>query len=230
LVLRLARLRWLGHAAWEIELDGKTIFVDPYLTDNPSAAIKAEEVSKADLVFVTHDHYDHVGDAFDLAKRFDAVFVAMYELAVKAEQNGVKKTMGVNIGGTVKIGSLTVAVTTAIHSGNPCGYVFMGKNASIYHSGDTGLFESMQRIGQLYKPKIALLPIGGHFTMGPVEAAVAVSMLKPKVVIPMHYNTWDPIKQDPKEFEKLVKRKTRGTKVVILNPGQTYQYPAGRST
>jgi L-ascorbate metabolism protein UlaG (beta-lactamase superfamily) len=102
--------------------------------------------------------------------------------------------------------------------------VIHGSDATIYHAGDTALFSDMKLIGQLYKPDVALLPIGSLFTMAPLEAAIAVSLIKPKVVIPMHYNTFDAIKQDPKQFEKLVRAKARGVKVVILNSGESYEF------
>jgi L-ascorbate metabolism protein UlaG (beta-lactamase superfamily) len=102
--------------------------------------------------------------------------------------------------------------------------VIHGGDATIYHAGDTALFSDMKLIGQLYKPDVALLPIGSLFTMGPQEAAVAVSLIKPKVVIPMHYNTFDAIRQDPKQFEKLVRARAKGVKVVVLNPGESYEF------
>jgi len=220
----MARLEWLGHAAWRIELDGKVILIDPFLSQNPASPIKSEEVDKVDYVIVSHDHFDHVGDAFDICKRTGALFVAMFELKVKADNEGVKRTFGANIGGTFEADGLRITLTPALHSGNPAGIVIHGEEATIYHAGDTGLFSDMKLIGQLYKPDIALLPIGSLYTMGPQEAAVAASLIKPKVVIPMHYNTFDLIKQDPQEFAKLVRRKAKGVKVVILNPGQSYEY------
>jgi len=225
----MAVLRWLGHAAWQIELDGKVILIDPFLSQNPAAAVKPEDIEKVDYVIVSHEHFDHLGDAFEICKRTGALFIAMYELKVKADENGVQRTFGANIGGPFTADGLKVTLTPALHSGNPAGIVIHGEEATIYHAGDTGLFSDMKLIGQLYKPDIALIPIGSLFTMGPEEAAVAVSLIKPKVAIPMHYNTFDLIKQDPQSFAKLVKRRAKGVKVVILNPGETYEYKkAGR--
>ncbi|MCS7117577.1 MAG: metal-dependent hydrolase [Thaumarchaeota archaeon] len=220
----MARLRWLGHAAWYLELDGKRLLIDPFISKNPAAPVKLEELERVDYVVVTHDHFDHVGDSFEICKRFDALFVGMYELKVKAEQNGVRRAFGANIGGVFNADGLKVTLTPAVHSADPAGVVLHGDEAVIYHAGDTGLFGDMKYIGQLYKPDIALLPIGSLYTMGPREAAIAASLIKPKIVIPMHYNTYEAIKQDPKQFEALVRARAKGVKVVVLNPGETFEY------
>jgi L-ascorbate metabolism protein UlaG (beta-lactamase superfamily) len=220
----MAKLRWLGHAAWHIEVDGKSVLIDPFITNNPAAPVKLDELGKVDFVIVTHEHFDHLGDAFEICKRNDALFVALYELKVRAEQDGVKRTMGANIGGTFTADGLRLTFVPAVHTGNPSGVVIHGSDATIYHAGDTALFGDMRLIGQLYRPDVALLPIGSLFTMGPQEAAVAASLVKPKVVIPMHYNTFDAIRQDPKQFERLVRAKAKGVKVVVLNPGESYEY------
>ncbi|MDJ0274631.1 MAG: metal-dependent hydrolase [Nitrososphaerota archaeon] len=220
----MVRLKWLGHAAWQLEVDGKNVLIDPFITNNPAAPVKLDELGKVDVVIVTHDHFDHVGDAFEICRRNDALFVALYELKVKAEQNGVKRTMGANIGGTFTADGLRLTFVPAVHTGNPSGVVIHGSDATVYHAGDTGLFGDMKLIGQLYKPDVALLPIGSLFTMGPQEAAVAAALIKPKVVIPMHYNTFDAIRQDPKQYERLVRAKAKGVKVVVLNPGESFEY------
>ena len=224
----MARLEWLGHAAWRIELDGRVILIDPFLSQNPVASVKPEQIERADYIIVSHDHFDHVGDSFELAKRLGATLVSMFEIKVKADEAGVQKTFGANIGGVFDVDGLRITLTPAIHSANPCGIVLHGEEAVIYHAGDTALFGDMKLIGQLYKPDIALLPIGSLYTMGPQEAAVAASLIKPRVVIPMHYNTFDAIKQDPQEFAKLVRRKAKGVKVVILNPGEAFEYSKKR--
>lgn len=220
----MARLRWLGHAAWQVELDGKRVLIDPFISQNPLAPVRLDQLEKVDYVVVTHDHFDHVGDSFEICKRFDALFVGIYELMEKAVQNGVKRAFGANIGGTFNADGLKVTMTSAVHSANPAGVVIHGEEAVIYHAGDTGLFSDMKYIGQLYKPDIALLPIGSAYTMGPEEAAVAASLIKPKVVVPMHFDTFDAIKQDPKNFERLVKARTKGIRVVILKPGESFEY------
>ncbi|MEN3047352.1 MAG: metal-dependent hydrolase [Candidatus Caldarchaeales archaeon] len=225
----MARLKWLGHAAWLIELDGKKVLIDPFISQNPVAPVKLDQLERVDYVVVTHDHFDHVGDAFEVCKMFDALFVGIYELKVKAEQNGVRRTFGANVGGTFNADGLRVTLTPAIHSGNPTGVVLHGEEAVIYHAGDTALFGDMRLIGQLYRPDVALLPIGSLFTMGPVEAAVAASLIRPKVIVPMHYNTFDAIRQDPREFERLVRARAKGVKVVVLSPGEAYEYSRKRA-
>jgi len=224
----MAKLRWLGHAAWLIELDNRKILVDPFISQNPTSPVKVDELEKVDYVIVTHDHFDHVGDSFDICKKFNALFISLFELAVKAQENGVGRTLGANIGGSFIADGLRLTFTQAVHTGNPAGVVLHGDEAVIYHAGDTGLFAGMKLIGQLYKPDVVLLPIGGLYTMGPLEAATAAALIKPKVLIPMHYNTFDAIKQDVKAFEKLVKAKAKNVKTVILNPGETYEYSGRR--
>jgi len=231
----MALLRWLGHATFHIELDGWSILVDPWIT-NPASPYKTvdefvKDYSKVDLIIVTHDHGDHVGEAVELLKRYpSAKIAALYELAnhIAKEAGATERAIPTNIGGPVRLGGLTLVFTTADHSStiaHPSGVVIIGKNVSIYHAGDTGLFAEMAFIGELYRPTVALLPIGGHFTMGPVEAAKAVELIKPKYVIPMHYNTFDVIKADPAEFERLVKERGVDTKVVVLKPGEKFEVP-----
>jgi len=228
-------IRWLGHAAFHIEIDGWSILVDPWITNplSPYRSVDAftKDYQKIDLIIVTHDHGDHVGEAVELLKRYpSAKIAALYELAnnLAKEAGAVERSIPANIGGPVKLGGLTLVFTNAIHSSStahPSGVVIIGKNAVIYHAGDTGLTMDMQLIGELYRPTVALLPIGGHFTMGPVEAAKAVELIKPKYVIPMHYNTFDVIKADPAEFEKLVKERGVETKVIVLKPGEKFELP-----
>lgn len=221
----MVKIKWLGHATFEIEMTDKIVLIDPFLKENPKAAIKPDELQKVDVVVVTHNHFDHFADAVDIAKRHGATIVAVYETANVAAEQGVEKTVGLNIGGTTKINGLSITLTPAFHSytSNPSGVVVSDGKVSIYHAGDTSLFGDMRLIGQLYKPRVALLPIGGFYTMGPLEAAMAAALIKPKVVIPHHYGTFDAIKQDPNEFAKFVRRKARNVKVIILNPGESYE-------
>ncbi len=217
---RMARIRWLGHAAFELESAGKTVLFDPWLT-NPKSPVKPEEVS-ADVVLVTHDHSDHLGEAIQICKRTGAVFVAIYELATHVSKEGIE-TIGMNIGGTVEARGIKITAVPAFHSaerGNPMGFVVDTGEVKVYHAGDTGLFGDMALIGELYSPDIALLPIGSVFTMSPLEAAKAVELLKPKIAIPMHYGTFPIIEQDPKEFERLVAQRSPETRVIIAEPGK----------
>ncbi len=230
----MAVIRYFGHAAFELRLKGldgkdKVVLVDPWLT-NPLSPVDPEsyvrEVDRVDYIFVTHDHGDHLGDTLAIARETGAKVVTIYDLAVELEKKGLE-TIGANVGGRIKIEDIYAVLTPAIHSsehGNPVGVVVGGSDIRIYHAGDTGLFTEMRYIHELYHPDIALLPIGGHFTMGVEEAVKAVELLKPKIAIPMHYNTFPPIKADPARFKELVEEKTN-TKIVILKPGEELEYP-----
>ncbi len=221
-------VKWLGHSAFEILLDTKKILVDPWLT-NPLSPVKPEDYKDVDFIVVTHDHGDHLGDALTILKKTNAKFVGIYELAQYMIENGIsgERSIGGNIGGPIKVGEIEFILTPATHSssrGAPTGVVIKGKEAVIYHAGDTGLFYDMALIGELYKPDIALLPIGGHFTMGPYEAAKAVELLKPRVVIPMHYKTFPIIGGSSEEFINYVKEKKLDVRVVVLKPGEKYEF------
>ena len=213
----MVSVKLLGHAAWLVNFNDTKVIIDPFLTNNPKAAMKAEDV-KVDMVFVTHNHFDHLGDAFEIAKRNNAKLVGKFELSLDAQKAGILEAnaIGMNIGSMVKLGSLEVAMVPAIHSGNEGGFIIKGDGKTIYHAGDTALFSDMQLIKKLYKPDVAMLPIGGFFTMGPKEAAIAAKYIGAKMVFPMHYNTFPPIVQDANKFAKMVK----GSKVIVLDPGQ----------
>lgn len=215
----MVNVKWLGHSAWILSFKGATVIIDPFLTGNPKAAMKAEDV-KADMVLVTHNHFDHLGDAFDIAKRNNAKVIGKFELSLDAKKAGVPESnaIGINIGSSTKFGPLEIAMVPAVHSGNEGGFVIKGDGKTIYHAGDTGLFGDMQLIKKLYKPDVAMLPIGGFFTMGPKEAALAAKYVGAKTIFPMHYNTFPPIVQDGKAFAKMVK----GAKTVVLEPGQEF--------
>jgi len=219
----MAYIKFIGHAAFELELSGKLIYIDPWIEGNPQAAISLSDIKHADYIFVTHDHGDHLGNAVEISKKTGASVVTLYEIALEVERKG-GNSIGANIGGPIKLEGITAYFTPAFHTGRCAGVVIKGKEGTIYHAGDTGVFGDMALISELYKPDIALLPIGGHFTMGPSEAAKAVELLKPKVVIPMHYNTFPVIRADPHEFEKLVKERVPDVRVVILKPGEKYEF------
>ena len=228
----MALLKFLGHAAFDIVLRGfdssqKRVLIDPWL-ENPLSPVKPSEYrgQRIDYIIVTHDHGDHLGNAVELAKMTGATIVGVYELAEQVSREGVKAAGG-NVGGPLATEELEIVLTPAIHSssrGVPVGVVLRGEDACIYHAGDTGLFGDMLLIGELYQPDVALLPIGGHFTMGVKEAAKAVQLLRPRVAIPMHYNTFPLIKADPDQFKRLVESLTRA-KVVVLKPGETFTFP-----
>lgn len=220
----------LGHAAFLLE--GKDrILVDPFLTGNPLASTSADKVD-CDIICVTHGHSDHLGDAVAIARRTGAVIASIVELSDWLEKTGVK-SVGFNMGGTAVIKGTKVTMVPAFHSssiGAP-GLEFSAAMAVgmvidsgkvVYHAGDTCVFGDMKLIRELYKPDVALLPIGGFFTMDPKQAAMATALISPKIAIPMHYGTWPPIEQDPKEFERLAKKSSKA-KIVILKPGESLE-------
>ncbi|NJD98312.1 metal-dependent hydrolase [Thermococcus sp. LS1] len=223
----MVKVRFLGHAAFEI-VGSKRILIDPFLTGNPAAAARPEEL-EADLILITHAHGDHIGDAVGIAKRTGAKIVAMYDIAnYLVENNPGITTIGMNYGPT-EVDGVKIVQVPAWHSssdgkysiGNAAGYVIELDGVKIYHAGDTFVFKDMELLNELYGPiDLALLPIGGHFTMGPREAAKAVELLKPRKVVPMHYNTWPPIAADPEEFKRLVGDKAE---VIILKPGESLE-------
>ncbi|MEM3579178.1 MAG: metal-dependent hydrolase [Candidatus Bathyarchaeia archaeon] len=223
----MAKVTWFGHAAFQIELAGKWVLIDPWLDGNPASPIKASEIGKADIVYVTHDHGDHLGDAVAICKRTGATFVSTFELGNYARENDVKDVVGLNIGGCVEVKGIKLHMIQAFHTsskGAPTGVVVEGEGKTVYHTGDTGLFGDMQLIGKIYKPDLALIPIGGYYTMGALEAVEAVKLLKPKAVIPMHYKTFPVLAQSADEFVEKVKKKVAKVKIVVLNPGESFEF------
>ena len=222
----MGAIRWLGHSGFEIELANKTVLIDPWLTGNPLAPVLSSSIKKADVVCVTHDHADHLGDAVEICRKTGATFVGIYELGVFAGENGVKDVVGINIGGTVRVKGISVTMVQAFHSsarGSPTGFILKAEGKTIYHAGDTGLFGDMRLIGQIHRPDVALIPIGDYYTMGPKEAAEAMKLIKPAVAIPMHYQTFPVLSPSAEDFIKFVKEKAPKVKVVALKPGEAYQ-------
>jgi len=224
------KINYLGHSAFLIE--GKDrILIDPYLTGNPKASTTADKV-RCDIICVTHGHTDHLGDAVDIARRTGAVIASIVEMSDWFEKCGVK-SVGFNMGGPAKIKNSSISLVPAFHSSSigaaglefsaamPVGVV-IDSGKVVYHAGDTCVFSDMKLIGELYKPLVAMLPIGGFYTMDPKQAVMAVSLIKPKIAIPMHYGTWPPIEQDPNEFKMLVEKSSK-TKVSIMKPGESLE-------
>ena len=184
------KITWLGHATVLIQsAGGTTVLVDPFIEHNPKYPKSYELPAKIDYVLLTHGHGDHISDAVPVAKKHGSTVVAIYELADYVAKQGVEKTVGMNLGGTVEIGDMTASMVDARHSsgaqdisgthyvGVAAGYVIMPRGGPVlYHAGDTHVFGDMRLIGELYRPEVAMLPIGGHFTMGPREAALAAQV------------------------------------------------------
>lgn len=212
-------ITWLGHSAVKIK-GSKTVYIDPFLSENPAASLSPEDITEADVIVVTHDHADHLGDAFSLCKKTGAVLVGIHEIAVAAGEEGIA-TEGMNIGGTVETGGVKVHMVNALHScekGNPAGVVLEMDGKTLYHAGDTALTYDMNLIGEFFKPDLSFLPIGDRYTMGIRSASKAVAFTRTKKVIPIHYDTFPLVNADPNEFKKLV---GDTAEVIILKPGES---------
>ena len=222
------QLIWYGHACFEIRAS-LNVLIDPFFRGNPKTNVLPEDV-EPHVILVTHGHYDHLGDTIEIAQRTGCKVIAVHELAHYLRSQNVMAE-GMNIGGRMKVNDISVIMTDANHSssvshaglslyaGRAAGFILQVNGCSIYHAGDTGLFSDMQLIGDVYRPDVALLPIGGRYTMDPEDAARAVALIRPKIVIPMHYSTFDVIVQDPLDFMKKVVGSCE-TNVLIMNTAE----------
>ncbi|WP_457568533.1 metal-dependent hydrolase [Desulfurobacterium sp.] len=229
----MAKLKYLGHAAFYVEGNGLKALIDPFLSENPWKIAGPEDFEDINYIFVTHGHGDHLGDAVEIAKRTGATIVSIFETASYCASKGAT-IHAMHIGGTyqfpfgrVKLtpaahGSAIVEGNAVIYGGNPCGIIIEVDGKNLYHAGDTGLIADMELLGKYENIDVALLPIGGNFTMDPRDAAIAAEMIKPGVAIPMHYKTWPVIDREPEEFQKLAEE--RGVRVEIVKPGQEYEF------
>lgn len=228
--LKGIKLTWLGHATFRIETGGQTVLVDPWVMGNPLCPEKEKKIKKVDVMLCTHGHFDHIGDAVEIAKQHNPTVVGIFELCAWLEKKGAKKTSPMNKGGTQAVGDIRVTMVHADHScgildgdqiiygGEACGFVIEFQNGlKIYHAGDTAVFGDLQIIRELYAPDIALLPIGDHYVMSPREAAYACKLLKPKAVVPMHFGTFPVLSGTPAQLKNLAK----DVEVVEMKPGQT---------
>ena len=217
------RVQWLGHACLLIESDGKRVLIDPFLTGNPMAAATPEAV-EADVILVSHGHEDHLGDTVAIARRTGATVVANYELGTWLKGQGLTKVHGMQHGGGCQVDpAIHVKLTLAFHGstlpgggygGNPCGFVLtFADGTRVYDAADTGLFGDMRLIGE-EGIDLAVLPIGDYFTMGPDDAIRAVKLLRPRAVLPIHYNTFPPIRQDARAWADRVKEETSANPLV----------------
>jgi len=223
------KLTWYGHATLGLQTNENKLIIDPFFSGNPATTIDPEAV-EADFILVSHGHGDHVGDGVAIAKRTDAMVISNFEIAEWFVGQGVSKTHGQHIGGGFKHPFGYLKLTFAIHGsalpdgsngGNPAGFLLTTNDGKkIYLAQDTGLFGDMKLIGE-EGLDLAVIPIGDNYTMGPDDALRAVKMLQPKVVIPIHYNTWDLLAQDANAWAERVQKETQ-TKVVVLKPGESY--------
>jgi len=224
------KLTWYGHATLGLETDGYKLLIDPFFTGNPVASATADEV-EANYILVSHGHGDHVGDAVAIARRTGATAIANAEIASWLAGQGVEKTHAQHLGGGYQHPFGYLKLTLALHGsalpdgsngGNPAGFLLTTNDGKkIYMAQDTGLFGDMRLIGD-EGIDLAVLPIGDNYTMGPADALKAVKFLRPKTVIPMHYNTWDLIAQNPTNWAEEVQSETEA-KVVLLSAGESFE-------
>ncbi|WIF95693.1 metal-dependent hydrolase [Caminicella sporogenes] len=222
------KIKYLGHAAFYIEEGNFKALIDPFLSGNPTAKSSPENFSNINYIFITHGHGDHLGDTVQIAKNNNSIVITNFEISLYLGNQNVN-THPMHIGGKAKFDFGTVKMTPALHGsgiqtekgliygGNPCGFVIELDGKKIYHAGDTGLTMDMKLL-ESENIDLAILPIGGNFTMDIDDAVKAVEFIKPKKVIPIHYNTFPIIKASPEEF----KSKVKNSEVIILKPDEEY--------
>jgi L-ascorbate metabolism protein UlaG (beta-lactamase superfamily) len=230
--LKGTKITWLGHATVLVTTaNGTQVLIDPFIQGNPKYPKDVELPSKIDYILLTHGHGDHISDAAPVAKKHGSKVVAIYELADYIASQGVAETVGMNLGGTVELGDVAASMVDAKHSscaqdkdgthyvGVAAGYVLtIADGPVLYHAGDTSVFGDMALIRDVYRPEIAMLPIGGFYTMGPKEASFAARLLGAKTILPLHFGTFPPLTGTPKELAALL---DPGVEVIDWTPGQT---------
>ncbi len=232
----MIEITWLGHGTYTMRLEtGEVILVDPWIDGNP-AYPAGHTLDRVDVILVSHGHFDHIHGVLPLSEKFSPQIVAIYETSHWLEKKGAKNVIGMNKGGTVKVGPVSVTMTHAVHScgilddgniiygGEAAGYVVrLPDRRSVYCAGDTNVFSDMQLIERLYHPELAFLPIGDLYTMSPREAALACRMLDARKVIPLHFGTFPPLTGRPEQLAELL-RDQPGTEIWPLEPGKTVQW------
>jgi L-ascorbate metabolism protein UlaG (beta-lactamase superfamily) len=221
------QIRFLGHACFELSEGSDTVLIDPFLSGNPKAAIAADDAA-ATTILLTHGHVDHLGDTVSIAKRTGAPVVAIVELAGELEQEGIQ-VQDANLGGTVRFDWGSVKLVPAWHTSTtpkgtvntPAGLVVNFQGTIVYHLGDTCLFSDLQLVGKRAPIDVALMCIGGHYTMDSTDAVEAAQLVGARTVIPCHYNTFPLIEADAAAFKSDVESATRSD-VVVLEPGETH--------
>jgi L-ascorbate metabolism protein UlaG (beta-lactamase superfamily) len=224
---------WYGHSTFVITTPGgKRIVTDPWLEGNPMCPPAMKRIGEADLILVSHGHSDHTGDVVAVARATGAPILAIYELALWLERKGLTNVQGMGVGGTLAVAGLHVTMVPAVHTsstveddtsvylGVPVGFVVrMEDGQTFYFAGDTAVFGDMKLIAEMYSPRIAFLPIGDHFTMGPEGAAMAARLLGVRQIVPMHYGTFSVLTGTPDRLKELVA--PQGIDVLVLKAGET---------
>ena len=230
------KITFYGHATFKIITpEGIRILIDPWL-DNPQSP-EEKDLGPYDLILITHAHGDHLGNVLELARTATTEVIAIHEIQQYLLAHGIPNVTGMNIGGSYHTKGLTITMVQAFHSssiqedealiygGDPAGFVVrLEDGRAFYHAGDTGLFYDMKLIGELYQPEVAFLPIGDHYVMGPREAAKACALLRPKLVIPMHFGTFPLLTGTPEKFAHYLKEFAPEVELKVLAPGETIEW------
>ena len=231
------KLKWLGHSSFEfITKNHVNILIDPFIRANPSCKATIDELNP-NIICITHGHADHFGDAIELARANNSIVVCNYEISQYLQRKGVN-SVGINCGAEISFeDNIKIRMLDAKHSssydfemdmnyaGRAGSFLFDFEEIKVFHAGDTGLFSDLKFVvGEIYKPDIALLPIGNIFTMDLKEASIATKWINPKTVIPMHYNSFPSIKQDGNEFKKYVKKEAPQCETILLNPMEIKEF------
>jgi len=229
-ILKGTRVTWLGHATVLVQLpNGTNLLIDPFIEHNPKYP-KDFVLPKIDFILLTHGHIDHIADAIPVAQKHGSTIVAMVELSQYMAGKGAANVIGFNLGGSVQLPGAVVTMVEAKHSssveeggvarylGEAAGLVLTIEDGPVlYHAGDTTVFRDMELIRELYAPEVAMLPIGGHYTMGPKEAALAIRYLSPKLVLPLHWGTFPPLTGRPEQLAQLV---SEPKTIAMVTPGE----------